>query len=89
MKIYMTYFIKWAIQLYSLPSIDSLMASELEEAKRDLLVAETASDYAESAVVYNRQRIERLTCEIERAQRFALKEANQIIDSRHEVKKND
>jgi hypothetical protein len=65
------------------------MASELEEAKRDLLVAETASDYAESAVVYNRQRIERLTCEIERAQRLALKEANQIIDSRHEVKKND
>ena len=61
MKIYMTYFIKWVIRLYSLPSIDALMASELEEAKRDLLVAETAADYAESAVVYNRQRIERLT----------------------------
>ena len=84
MKIYMTYFIKWVIRLYSLPSIDALMASELEEAKRDLLVAETASDYAESAVVYNRQRIERLTCEIAR-QRLELKESNQIIDSRHEV----
>ena len=37
------------------------MKSELEEARRDLLIAETASDYAESAVVYNVQRIERLT----------------------------
>ena len=53
--------IEWAKQLYKLPSVEVLMAQELEEARRDLLIAETASDYAESAVVYNRQRIERLT----------------------------
>ena len=53
--------IEWAKSLYALPPVETLMASELEEARRDLLVAETAADYAESAVVYNRQRIERLT----------------------------
>ena len=53
--------IEWMKQLYKLPSVEIMMASELEEARRDLLIAETASDYAESAVVYNRQRIERLT----------------------------
>ena len=41
-----------------------MMTSELEEARRDLLIAETASDYAESAVIYNRQRIERLTASL-------------------------
>ena len=53
--------IAWMKQLYKLPPVDILMAQELEEARRDLLIAETASDYAESAVIYNRQRIERLT----------------------------
>ena len=67
--------IEWVKRLYALPSVEVLMAQELEEARRDLLVAETASDYAESAVVYNRQRIERLSVEIERSQRLALKGA--------------
>ena len=53
--------IEWMKQLYKLPPVDILMAQELEEARRDLLIAETASDYAGSAVLYNRQRIERLT----------------------------
>ena len=53
--------IEWMKQLYKLPPVEIMMASELEEARRDLLIAETASDYAESAVLYNRQRIERLT----------------------------
>ena len=37
------------------------MARELDTARRDLLIAETAKDYAESMVLYNNQRIERLT----------------------------
>ena len=53
--------LEWAKQLYKLPSVEIMMASELEEARRDLLIAETAYDYAESAAIYNRQRIERLT----------------------------
>ena len=53
--------IEWMKQLYKLPPVEEMMKSELEEARRDLLVAETAADYAESAVIYNRQRIERLT----------------------------
>jgi hypothetical protein len=53
--------LEWMKQLYKLPSVEEMMAQELEEARRDLLIAETAADYAESAVVYNRQRIERLT----------------------------
>jgi len=56
--------IEWAKQLYKLPPVDILMAQELEEARRDLLIAETAADYAESAVIYNRQRIERLTASL-------------------------
>lgn len=60
--------IEWMKQLYKLPPVDILMAQELEEARRDLLVAETASDYAESAASYNRQRIERLTAALKDAE---------------------
>ena len=56
--------IEWMKQLYKLPPVEIMMASELEEARRDLLIAETAADYAESAVLYNRQRIERLTASL-------------------------
>ena len=56
--------IEWMKQLYKLPPVEIMMASVLEEARRDLLIAETASDYAESAVLYNRQRIERLTASL-------------------------
>ena len=56
--------IEWVKRLYALPTVETLMASELEEARRDLLTAETAADYAESAVIYNRQRIERLTASL-------------------------
>jgi hypothetical protein len=37
------------------------MVRELDASRRDLLLAETAKDYAESMVLYNNQRIERLT----------------------------
>ena len=56
--------IAWMKRLYALPPVEEMMKSELEEARRDLLIAETASDYAESAVIYNRQRIERLTASL-------------------------
>jgi hypothetical protein len=58
----------WVKNLYAIQSVQQLMTAELDEAKRDLLVAETASDYAESAVVYNRQRIERLTASLKDAE---------------------
>ena len=60
--------IEWAKRLYALPPVEEMMTSELEEARRDLLTAETASDYAESAVIYNRQRIERLTASLKDAE---------------------
>ena len=56
--------IEWVKKLYALPPVEEMMTSELEEARRDLLIAETAADYAESAVIYNRQRIERLTASL-------------------------
>jgi hypothetical protein len=56
--------IAWMKRLYALPPVEEMMKSELEEARRDLLIAETAADYAESAVIYNRQRIERLTASL-------------------------
>ena len=54
-------FINWIRQLYTPATCEELMARELEAARRDLLLAETARDYAESVVLYNKQRIERLT----------------------------
>ena len=56
--------LEWVKRLYALTPVEEMMKSELDEARRDLLIAETASDYAESAVVYNRQRIERLTASL-------------------------
>ena len=54
-------FITWIRQLYTPATCEELMARELDAARRDLLIAETAKDYAESMVLYNNQRIERLT----------------------------
>ena len=54
-------FLNWVKHLYTPATCEELMARELDAAKRDLLLAETARDYAESAVLYNNQRIERLT----------------------------
>ena len=58
----------WVKNLYAIQSVKQLMASELEEAQRDLLIAETAADYAEAAVIYNRQRIERLAAALKDAE---------------------
>ena len=54
-------FLEWIRHLYTPATCEELMARELDTARRDLLLAETARDYAESIVLYNNQRIERLT----------------------------
>ena len=54
-------FINWIRHLYTPATCEELMSRELDAARRDLLIAETAKDYAESMVLYNNQRIERLT----------------------------
>lgn len=54
-------FINWLKKLYVPATCEELMARELDAARRDLLIAETAKDYAESMVLYNDQKIERLT----------------------------
>ena len=42
------------------PSPDELAARELDAAKRALLQAQTAEEFARSQVIYNQQRIARL-----------------------------
>ena len=54
-------FLNWIRQIYTPATCEELMARELDAARRDLLMAETAMDYSESMVLYNNQRIERLT----------------------------
>ena len=54
-------FLEWIRRLYTPATCEELMARELDAARRDLLLAETALDYSESLVLYNNQRIERLT----------------------------
>ena len=54
-------FLEWIRHLYTPATCEELMARELDAARRDLLIAETAKDYAESMVLYNNQRIQRLT----------------------------
>ena len=54
-------FLNWVKHLYTPATCEELMARELDAARRDLLIAETALDYSESMVLYNNQRIERLT----------------------------
>ena len=54
-------FLEWIRHLYTPATCEELMARELDTARRDLLLAETAVEYAESMVLYNGQRIERLT----------------------------
>ena len=54
-------FLEWIRHLYTPATCEELMARELDAARRDLLLAETALDYSESLVLYNKQRIQRLT----------------------------
>lgn len=54
-------FLGWVKQMYTPATCEELMARELDASRRDLLLAETALDYSESMVLYNKQRILRLT----------------------------
>ena len=54
-------FLEWVRQLYTPATCEELMVRELDASRRDLLLAEAARDYAESMVLYNNQRIQRLT----------------------------
>jgi len=58
-------FINWIRHLYTPATCEELMARELDAARRDLLLAETALDYSESLVLYNNQRIDRLTAALQ------------------------
>ena len=54
-------FINWLKKIYVPATCEELMAREIDTARRDLLLAATARDYAGSMMLYNNQRIERLT----------------------------
>jgi len=48
------------IGLFRRPSPEVLAARELDEARRDLLSAQSAAEYADAMCVYHQARIERL-----------------------------
>lgn len=52
--------IEWIKEIVRKPSPLMLAARELDDARRELLVAQTHRDYADSAVKYNEARIKRL-----------------------------
>jgi hypothetical protein len=58
-------FLNWLKKIYVPATCEELMARELDTARRDLLVSETARDYAEAMVLYNNQRIDRLTAALQ------------------------
>lgn len=54
-------FWSWIKQVYGTPSAEALALRELEEAKRRLLEAQTAKEYADSMCKYRESQIKRLT----------------------------
>ena len=54
-------FWSWLKQIYGTPSAEAIALRELEMAKRSLLEAQSAKEYAESMVKYHDVRIRRLT----------------------------
>jgi len=59
-------FLNWLKKLYVPATCEELMSREIDTARRDLLLAATARDYAGSVMLYNNQRIERLTVELKK-----------------------
>lgn len=53
--------LKSIMSIWKAPSPESIALRELEEAKRSMLQAQTAKEYAESMVKYHDARIRRLT----------------------------
>jgi len=64
----MNNFIDWIKSLYVTPSAEVIAIHELEDAKRKLLEAQTAKEYAESMCKYHDARIKRLTAYIRGAE---------------------
>ena len=50
----------WIKKLVRLPSAESLALQEYEHARRSLLEAQSAREYAEAMVSYHQKRIDRL-----------------------------
>jgi hypothetical protein len=53
--------VNWLKSVYAAPSAEVLALRELEDAKRSLLEAQTAREYADSMCKYHEARIKRLT----------------------------
>jgi hypothetical protein len=59
--------VNWVKNIYATPTAESLALRELEEAKRRLLEAQTAREYAESMCKYREAQIKRLTAYLHKA----------------------
>ena len=57
----------WVRNAYITPTAESLALRELEEAKRRLLEAQTAREYADSMCKYREAQIKRLTAYLHKA----------------------
>jgi hypothetical protein len=60
-------FVNWVKNIYATPTAESLALRELEEAKRRLLEAQTAREYADSMCKYREAQIKRLTAYLHKA----------------------
>ena len=52
---------KFLAPLFNRPNAEAIAKAELEDARRELLAAESSAEYARQIAVYNKARIERLT----------------------------
>jgi hypothetical protein len=59
--------VNWVKNIYATPTAESLALRDLEEAKRRLLEAQTAREYAESMCKYREAQIKRLTAYLHKA----------------------
>ena len=59
--------INWVRNAYTTPTAETLALRELEEAKRRLLQAQTAREYADSMCKYREAQIKRLTAYLHKA----------------------
>lgn len=59
--------INWLKNVYTVPSAEVLALRELENAKRQLLEAQSGREYADSMCKYHEARIKRLTTYLHKA----------------------
>jgi hypothetical protein len=59
--------VNWIKNIYATPTAESLALRELEDAKRRLLEAQTAREYADSMCKYREAQIKRLTTYLHKA----------------------